>query len=298
MPQSRGCLSGALPACYVTHEKHEGFPNCVLLFLVANTSLPTMSLLRFSALCHGFLYGLLALLTAPVLGMTLCVSDRPAAPLTFPDHDGQSQYLVRAAARAAGSEAVFVVQPWKRCVEALRVGRVDGVLGVQAFQAYKDFMRFPLKNGLPDRAYTLGVDTWVFVTRADSSVRWDGKALQGVSSSVSYPSGVNVVRAALDSLGISNSDTAKTALQLMQMLMAGRFQAVVIRESDAQGFLAQQDFKTLRILAPAFLLSDAYLTFGNEYADANPALVAATWEGIRRVRSSREWAELAPTLAK
>ncbi|MFA9218983.1 MAG: hypothetical protein ACEQSK_18015, partial [Sphingomonadaceae bacterium] len=86
--------------------------------------------------------------------------------------------------------------------------------------------------------------------------------------------------------------------QLMQMLMAGRFQAVVIRESDAQGFLAQQEFKTLRILTPAFLLNDAYLTFSNDFADANPGLVAATWEAIRRLRASREWAELAPTLAK
>ena len=261
-------------------------------------SLITMPQSQFSVLRQWCLCWLLSALTAPVLSMTLCVSDRPAAPLTFPDHDGQSQYLVRTAARAAGSEAVFLVQPWKRCVEAVRMGRVDGVLGVQSFQSYKDFMRFPVKKGLPDRAYSLGVDTWVFVTRADLAVSWDGKTLLGVASSVSYPSGVNVVRGALDSLGISNSDTAKTALQLMQMLRAGRFQAVVIRESDAQGFLAQQEFKTLRILAPAFLLSDAYLAFGNDYADANPALVAATWEAIRRVRASREWVELAPTLAK
>lgn len=237
-------------------------------------------------------------LVAPVFGMTLCVSDRPAAPLTFPDHDGQGQYLSRTAARAAGVEPSFVVLPWRRCVEALRAGQVDGVLGVQAFHAYKDFMRFPLKNGLPDRSYALGVDTWVFVTRADVSLRWDGRTLAGLNTPVFYPSGVNVVRMMLDELGIRNSDTAKTALQLVQMLRAGRFQAVVIRESDALGFLDQEEFKALRILAPAFLLSDAYLTFGNDYAETHPAVVAATWEAIRRVRASREWGELAPTLAK
>lgn len=237
-------------------------------------------------------------LSMPAFGMTLCVSDRPAAPLMFPDHDGQAQYLARAGARAAGVEPSFVVLPWRRCIEAVRAGQVDGVLGAQAFNAYKEFMRFPLKNGLPDRSFSVGIDTWVFVTRADQPLRWDGKTLSGLNTPVSYPSGVNVVRLMLDELGIRNSDTAKTALQLMHMLKASRFQAVVIRESDAQGFLAQNEFISLRIVAPAFLLSDAYLVFSNQYADSHPAVVTATWEAIRRIRSSREWSELAPTLAR
>ena len=248
---------------------------------------------RWLVLCS-----MLAVPMAPAFGMTLCVSDRPAAPLTFPDHDGQGQYLTRVAARAAGVEPLFVVLPWRRCVEAVRIGQVDGVLGAQAFQTFKEFMRFPLKNGVPDSSYALGVDTWVFVTRADQPLHWNGKTLAGLNTSVSYPSGVNVVRLALDRLGIQNSDSAKTSLQLMQMLKANRFQVVVIRESDAQAFLAQQEFKSLRILAPAFLLSDAYLAFGSDYAEAYPDVVAATWEAIRRVRGSREWGELAPTLAK
>ncbi|KQV85049.1 hypothetical protein ASD15_07935 [Massilia sp. Root351] len=231
-------------------------------------------------------------------GVTLCVSDRPAAPLTFPDHEGQAQYLVRQAVRVAGAEASFVVLPWRRCIESARAGQVDGVLAVQAFHAYKDFLRFPLKNGGPDPVFALGVDTWVVVTAPGSGVSWDGKALKGITTPVSYPAGVNVLRHALDNLGIRHLDSAKTALQLMQMLNAQRLQAVVIREADARGFLAQDEFRSLRVLAPAFLVADAYLAFGNGYAQSNPAVVAATWEGIRRIRASREWTELAPALAK
>ena len=231
-------------------------------------------------------------------GVTLCVSDRPAAPLTFPDHEGQAQYLVRQAMRAAGAEASFVVLPWRRCIESARAGQVDGVLAVQAFHAYRDFLRFPLKNGGPDPAFALGVDTWVVVTAPGSGVSWDGKTLKGVTAPVSYPAGVNVLRQTLDNLGIRHLDSAKTSLQLMQMLNAQRLQAVVIREADAKGYLAQEEFRSLRILAPAFLVADAYLTFGNDYAQANPAVVSAAWEGIRRIRASREWTELAPTLSK
>lgn len=245
-----------------------------------------------------FFLGSLMACAAQAAGVTLCVSDRPAAPLTFPDHEGQAQYLVRHAMRAAGVESSFVVLPWRRCVESARAGQVDGVLGAQAFQAYKDFLRFPLKDGLPDRAFALGVDTWVVVTAPGSGVSWDGKALLGVTTPVSYPAGVNVLRQTLDNLGIRHMDSAKTAQQLMQMLMAQRLQAVVIRESDAKGFLAQDEFKSLRILAPVFLQSDAYLVFSNGYAHANPGVVSASWEGIRRIRATREWAELAPLLAK
>lgn len=245
-----------------------------------------------------FVLSCLVSCAAPAAGVTLCVSDRPAAPLTFPDHEGQAQYLARQAMRAAGVEPGFVVLPWRRCMESVRVGQVDGVIGVQAFQAYKDFVRFPLKNGLPDRAFAVGVDTWVVVTRAGSGVGWDGRTLHGLTTPVSYPAGVNVVRQTLDDLAIRHLDSAKTALQLMQMLKAQRLQAAVIRETDAKGFLAQDDFKSLRILAPPFLVADAYLVFGNGYAQANPAVVSETWEGIRRIRASREWTELAPALAK
>lgn len=240
----------------------------------------------------------LAAVILPAHGVTLCVSDRPAAPLTFPDHEGQSQYLVRHAVAAAGAKAQFVVQPWRRCVASLQAGLVDGVLGAQAFQAYKEIARFPLRNGLPDPAFSLGVDTWVLVSYAGSGVSWDGAALHGVNTPVSYPAGVKVVKLMLDTLHIRNIDSAKTALQLMQMLKLKRYQAVVIRESDAQGFLATDDFRSLQILSPVFLLSDAYLVFSNQFAQANPELVAGTWEGIRRIKASREWAELAPTLAK
>jgi polar amino acid transport system substrate-binding protein len=235
---------------------------------------------------------------APASGMTICVSDRPAAPLTFPDHEGQAQYLARAAARVAGIEAKFVVLPWKRCVESIRSGLVDGALGAQAFHAYKDEMRFPLKGNLPDTSQSIGVDTWVLVTRTDAKLQWDGKTIAGLTLPVSYPSGVKVVQQQLTDLKIANVDSAKTALQLLQMLSVGRYQAVVIRESDAQGMLAQKEFKSLRILAPVFMLSNAYLVFGNAYAQANPGIVAATWEAIRNIRASREWSELAPSLAK
>jgi len=256
-----------------------------------------MKYLPASALNCAFLCAALAAAGADA-AVTLCVSDRPAAPLTFPDHEGQAQYLARSAVRAAGAEPQFVVLPWRRCIESVKAGQVDGVLGVQAFQAYRDFVRFPLKNGVPDRAFSLGVDTWVLVTAAESGVSWDGRTLRGASGPVSYPAGVNVVRQALDGLAIRSVDSAKTASQLMQMLKADRYQAVVIRESDARGFLAQDDFKSLRILAPAFLVSDAYLVFSNEYAQSNPAVVLATWETIRRIRATREWTELAPSLAK
>lgn len=234
----------------------------------------------------------------PAHGMTLCVSDRPAAPLTFPDHEGQAQYLVRQAVLAAGGQPKFVVQPWRRCIASLQAGTVDGALGAQAFQTFKDIAQFPLKNGVPDPAFSLGVDTWVVVTYTGSGVSWDGAVLDGVQTPVSYPAGVNVVRLRLDALHIRNVDSAKTALQLMQMLKLKRYQAVVIRESDARGFLAQDEFKSLHILSPVFLLSDAYLIFGKKFAAANAEMVGATWEGIRRIRSSRDWVEIAPTLAQ
>lgn len=235
---------------------------------------------------------------AQAIAVRLCVSDRPAGPLTFPDHEGQAQYLARMSARAAGADAAFVVLPWRRCVESVRAGLLDGIIGIQAYQTFKDVIRFPVKNGQADRAYSVGASRWVFVTQADSPITWDGKVLIGLNAPVAYPSGVNVVREALETMGIRSVDSAKTAPQLAQLLKAERYQVVVVHESDAKGFMAQDATTAFRIMSPVFLQSDAYLAFNNDYAQANPAVVGAMWEEIRRIRTSREWLELAPALAK
>jgi polar amino acid transport system substrate-binding protein len=235
---------------------------------------------------------------AQAVGVSICVSDRPAAPLSFPDREGQAQYLARMSARAAGAEAAFVVMPWRRCVESVRAGLLNGLIGIQAYQTFKDVVRFPVRNGQADRTYSVGASRWVFLTQADSPVTWDGKVLNGLNTPIAYPSGVNVVRETLEGMGIRSIDSAKTAPQLAQQLKAARYQVAVVHESDAKGFLAQDTPAALRILSPVFLQSDAYLAFNNDYAQANPVLVAAMWEEIRRIRASREWLELAPALAK
>jgi hypothetical protein len=48
-----------------------------------------------------------------------CVSDEPVPPLTVPEHDGQTQYLVRRAAHENGLNVQFCVLPWRRCLQEL-----------------------------------------------------------------------------------------------------------------------------------------------------------------------------------
>jgi hypothetical protein len=52
-----------------------------------------------------FILSSLMACAAQAAGVTLSVSDRPSAPLTFPDHEGQAQYLARQAMRAAVEQA-------------------------------------------------------------------------------------------------------------------------------------------------------------------------------------------------
>ena len=57
-----------------------------------------------------------------------CVADQPVAPYTFPDHEGQAQYLVRKAVERQGDTLQVFVEPRARCIENVRIGRYDGLM--------------------------------------------------------------------------------------------------------------------------------------------------------------------------
>ena len=88
--------------------------------------------MRRWALRFCLLLGLCPPAPAAAEALRICVSDREYPPLTFPDRDGQAQYLIRRAAAQAGRRVEFVALPWRRCLQAAISGDLEGVATVTA----------------------------------------------------------------------------------------------------------------------------------------------------------------------
>lgn len=230
--------------------------------------------------------------------VSICIPSNPFPPLTFPDHEGQAQWLARKAIARMGDSASFAVVPWARCVEGMRAGTYDGALPPTL--AFANEFAFPLgDDGKPDARKSVGEVTMVVLRRVGSAADWDGTAFTGLASPVMFNKGVLSVREKLARLGVRGDEGARSNDMLIHKLVAGRADLLVMNYQVAVGELALPEFRgKLTILPAPFLSMVSYLAFGQRYLAAHPGYAEAVWNEIARLRATPEWARVAPTRAK
>lgn len=228
----------------------------------------------------------------------VCISDAPLPPVTFPDHDGQAQYLIRQAASEVGASASFTALPWRRCLRDIQEGKQDAAV-VGYNRIYEKFLVFPMQGERIDMARQLAEGTVVVVRRVGVGAGWNGRRFAGVTLPVLYGTGQATIREELARLGVSGSDVAKSGPQMLNMLLLERAQLALLLESEAKPLLSTPAFRgKLEMLPIPFLQISGYLGFGKDFYQAHPRLAEGLWAAIGRIRASPGWETIAPTLAK
>lgn len=228
----------------------------------------------------------------------VCISDTPLPPVTFPDHDGQAQYLIRQAASEVGVSASFTALPWRRCLQDIQEGRQDAAV-VGYNRTYEKFLVFPMQRGHVDTARQLAEGTVVVVRKVGVGAGWNGRRFAGVILPVLYGRGQATIMEELARHGVSGSDAGKSGPQMLNMLLLKRAQLALLLETEAKPLLSSPEFNgKLEMLPIPFLQISGYLGFGKGFYQAHPRLAEGLWAAIGRIRSSPGWESIAPTLAK
>ncbi|MFM9436693.1 polar amino acid transport system substrate-binding protein [Janthinobacterium sp. CG_23.3] len=255
---------------------------------------PARPLLSRLALACGVL-GLSASCLARTV--SVCIPTNPFPPLTFTDHDGQGQWLVRKALALQGDQVQFAVVPWLRCTEGVMAGAYDAALPPSAI--YAASMAFPMGEGQVDTQKAVGTVTMVVLRRIGSKANWDGKAFSALSTPVMFNKGIVSVREKLAKLGVQGDEGAQANESLLRKLLVGRGDLLVMNGLAAANELANGDMAgELELLPAPFLSFTLYLAFNRDFQQAHPAYVNAVWSEIGRLRASPEFIKLAPALAK
>lgn len=225
--------------------------------------------------------------------LTICISDRPTPPLSYPDRDGIVQTLIRRAAGQLGSAVRFVVAPSLRCSRGVNAGVYDGAATKVATDEHRALLAFPLRGDQPDPQRAVAQVRFVLVQRKGEAIRWDGKQLLGLKAPVLYSKGIRVVHDRLQQLGVAGDDGPKFAEQMLEMLQLRRAQVAVLLEVDALRLMHKPTFSTqIELLAPPLLLTDVYLALSPALRDHDPAYAEALWSAIGRIRASPDWQQL------
>lgn len=220
--------------------------------------------------------------------LRFCSLDVDFAPVARIDGSGHYQYLLKQAARKAGVEVERRIAPRRRCLDEIRAGISDGMIG--AFTPERSAIAaFPLAGGAPDVTKAFGTVRYYPYRRVSSDVLWDGQRFHGLKGSVGVESAFAFVTDRLRALGVPYDDGAKTLGQNMDKLRADRVDVVIGMDLEADKLVAQRHPGRIERAGAAFDLSPMYLMLSKQFYAAHPQVAQRLWRAVQEARNSPDY---------
>lgn len=174
--------------------------------------------------------------------------------------------------------------PGMRLLQGLNTGELDAV-GLLSYNASRGATaHYPMLHGQPDVARRLTTQHYVLYVPAASTLRWDGKRLQGLNKPVGANLGGSIIPL-LERLGLP-VETALGVESNFNKLAAGRLDAYATLESLGDHFLRAHPQLAIRKLQPPLETRSYYLPFSQRYAARHPAQVDCVWRELAARRDA------------
>ena len=246
----------------------------------------------------GSLWLLLATCAFAAKPLTICVEEAPQRPWTMPDVSGLAIDLLGLVQQQLGEEFGYVVRPWRRCLEELKLGAVDAVVGGAATPERQRYARFPLRaDGEPDSAQAMYTDRFDVYLRAGSGAAWDGRTLTlGARPTVLTQRGYAVVEQ-LRQQGYTVADIATTASDALRHLAAGVHDVAIVQASEA-GYVYRKNSQLHSAVARAgtpYFEAPMYLMVSTAAYERDAGRIDALWREIANSRQTRAFRQLERT---
>ena len=252
---------------------------------VSSASALTGSTIRGLVLGVG-LAGLSSMCLARTL--SICISQNPVPPLTYPDKEGEAQALVRQAIESRGDTVTFIALPWARCRLGVKAGVYVAAIPLAATATNLADFAFPMKNGTVDKTRTIGSMVIGVVRRVGSSIDWNGAVFLNLKSPVMVLPGQMSARDKLTELGVAQDAGAVNAESLLRKLALGRGELAVLPAGIIETALKTEEFRdTLEMLRIPLTSEMTYLGFNQEFEQKESAYTKALWAEIARLAAPK-----------
>ncbi len=219
--------------------------------------------------------------------LVFCFENENVRPWRTVEVTGLNFDLLNRVATQTGLSFRYEGTPWKRCLQDLRSGTVDGALAASFRPERRKIAAYP-GGDKPDVSKHLHVDRYVVVRRKGSAVNWDGKDFHGLSGPVGAQFGYSVV-SDLKEAGTLVDDGAHSPVDVLRKLLHGRVDAVTCLAGEAAALLEEAEFRSLEILPRPYIEKPYYLIMSHAMMASRRATAEAIWNGIQKVRNSAEY---------
>jgi len=173
--------------------------------------------------------------------------------------------------------------PWKRCLETLQLGEVDGIFNSSFAKDRAVIGRYPMKNGQVDLDRRLTTISYNFYRMPDSSVRWDGQTISGLQGAVGAPLGYSIVKD-LKGMGVEVDEAPSTKL-VLDKLLRKRNSVAALQAVTADALRnSNHTFQDIIKIDPPLRIKAYYLMISHQFAERNPQLAERIWDEIATMR--------------
>ena len=200
--------------------------------------------------------------------------------------------LIMLAAKKIKIEIKFIRLPWKRGLDNLENGKIDGLFNASFKTERLEFGVYPMKEGTVDKNRKSYSNTYVLYTLKSSIVTWDGKRIGNLERAIGAPRGFSIVDD-LRKMGIKIEESTSTMINFKK-LYKGRIDGVAALESAGDSILDinKKEFGNIEKMQLPLKSKPYYLMLSHQFVEENPKIAENIWDTIALVRESEEYKQI------
>ncbi|WP_028444607.1 substrate-binding periplasmic protein [Chitinimonas koreensis] len=221
--------------------------------------------------------------------VNICTENEDSYPWLQKDRPGLNIIMMRMVEKQVGSKIDIKPLPWKRCMESVRSGEMDGLFKISFKADRMEIGHYPMAGDKPDATRRMLDDSYSLYRLKGSKVEWDGKAIRNADA-VGAQAGFSIVDQ-LKGLGVRVDDGVRTADDNLQKLLTGRVSAVALQTLEGDVSLAGKPEFAARIerVDPPLVTKPYFLMLSKPFVAKYPDFAKALWDSVGAVRESAEY---------
>ncbi|WP_374347070.1 substrate-binding periplasmic protein [Chitinimonas sp.] len=245
----------------------------------------------------GHMVGMLSLLVATEglagdkpAALALCTENEESYPWLLKDRPGLTMIMMRAVEKSLGVKVEVKPLPWKRCMEEVKAGTMDGLFKISFKPERMEIGHYPMNGDKPDASRRMLDDSYSLYRLKGGRIDWDGKAIKNADGAVGAQSGFSVVDQ-LKGLGVRVDDGTRSADENLHKLLLGRVAAVALQTQEGDASIAaKSEFATkIERMSPPLVEKPYFLMLSKAFVGKYGDFSRQIWDAVAQVRESADY---------
>jgi len=183
--------------------------------------------------------------------------------------------------------------PWARGLSMVKNNSVDGIFHASFSKERLNIGVYPMSKGELDLSKKLMTQSYVLYKPKDSTLAWNGKNFENLNGAIGAIINYSIV-ADLKKMNVKVEEVTSQQNNLRKLAL-GRIEGVVGIEAmnDVVINANSDEFRDIVKVSPSVKTKPFYLMLSHKFVKENSKLAEAIWNGIRNIRETGEYDEIA-----